>query len=162
PGIILPPFLDAHIHIPQWPIRGKFCDGIDGCPINGRLLAGLNRNVFPAEGKCSDANHTRRTIEAFGRDTLAHGVVGGWAYMTVHAPATATALNMLHEFWHVGLVLMNMNCAEYLRTDEPNVERDIENLSAEFGRRMVVTDRFAVAVNSPLRRRATSMARRLN
>src|SRR5438105_4825125 len=37
-GIILPPFLDAHIHIPQNPIRGHFMDGITAHPPEGRLI----------------------------------------------------------------------------------------------------------------------------
>ena len=49
-GWILPPMLDAHIHIPQHPIRGRFLEGITGSPPDGPLLAGLERNVFPAEG----------------------------------------------------------------------------------------------------------------
>jgi guanine deaminase len=160
-GIILPPFLDAHIHIPQWPIRGRFCEGITGHPPEGRLLAGLNKNVFPYEAKCSDANHTIQTVNAFANDTLSHGVVGGCAYMTVHAPATATALRTLSKYWSVGMVLMNMNCPENLRTDEPNLERDIQSLAAEFGQRCIITDRFAVSVNTPLRKRAVALAEKL-
>lgn len=161
-GVILPPFLDCHIHIPQWPIRGRFCEGIIGCPNEGRLLAGLNRNVFPFEARCADAEHVAQTVAAFRRDTLAHGVVGGAAYMTVHATAVGDALRALPGTWSVGLVLMNMNCPDYLRTDEANLERDITELAREFGRRMIVTDRFAVAVDSPLRRRAVALAERFN
>ncbi|HSV15580.1 MAG TPA: amidohydrolase family protein [Tepidisphaeraceae bacterium] len=159
-GVILPPFLDCHIHIPQWPIRGRFCDGVVGCPAEGRLLAGLNRNVFPYEARCAEPVHTIETVAAFREDTLAHGVVGGAAYMTVHAPAVAQALHDLPATWSVGLVLMNMNCPAYLRTDETNLDRDVESLAREFGRRMIVTDRFAVAVDSPLRRRAVALAER--
>jgi guanine deaminase len=161
-GIILPPFLDCHIHIPQWPIRGRFCEGVIGNPPEGRLLAGLNRNVFPFEARFSEADHVTTTVAAFEHDTLSHGVVGGAAYMTVHAPAAATALRSLPPQWSVGMVLMNMNCPENLRTDEANLERDIESLAAEFGRRSIVTDRFAVAVDSPLRRRAVALANKLN
>jgi guanine deaminase len=158
-GIILPPFLDCHIHIPQWPIRGRFCEGILGNPPEGRLLAGLNRNVFPFEAKCADPPHTQETVATFRRDTLAHGVVGGAAYMTVHTAAVETALSMLPDSWQVGLVLMNNNCPEYLRTDEPHLQRDIDGLARNFGRRLIVTDRFAVAVDSPLRRRASTLAK---
>jgi guanine deaminase len=59
------------------------------------------------------------------------------------------------------MVLMNMNCPENLRTDEANLERDIESLAADFGRRSIVTDRFAVSVDSPLRRRAVALAEKL-
>ena len=91
-GIILPPFLDAHTHIPQHPIRGRFLDGVAAHPAEGRLVAGLNRNIFPAEARCADPETAARIIDDFARETLAQGVVGGAAYMTVHAEATRLAL----------------------------------------------------------------------
>ncbi len=160
-GLILPPFLDAHIHIPQHPIRGKFMEGVGDNPPQGRLLAGLNRNVFPMEAKCSVDEHTRATVQAFLRDTLSKGVIGGAAYMTVHADAARTALELLPATWSVGLVLMNMNCPEYLRTSEASLEKDIRALAADFGRRLIVTDRFAVSVNTPLRTKAAKLAEEL-
>jgi guanine deaminase len=81
--------------------------------------------------------------------------------MTVHARATDIALSELSDFWSVGHVLMNQNCPDYLRTDEPNLDRDTRHLAKQFGQRLVITDRFAVAVNSDLRRRASSLARDL-
>jgi guanine deaminase len=80
--------------------------------------------------------------------------------MTVHAEATEIALEMLPQTWSVGLVLMNQQ-PEYLRTDEANLERDIRRLAEKFGRRFIVTDRFAIAVNSPLRQRAAKLAKEL-
>src|SRR5436190_15620093 len=80
-GILLPPLLDAHIHIPQHPIRGRFMEGVAANPDGGRLIAGLNRNVFPTEAKCANREYVERTVDAFFEDTLAHGVVGGSAYM---------------------------------------------------------------------------------
>src|SRR4051812_25847704 len=64
-GLILPPFLDAHIHIPQWPIRGHFADGVSEDAPDGRLLASLQRNVFPAEGRCADQTYARQVVEQF-------------------------------------------------------------------------------------------------
>jgi guanine deaminase len=159
-NLICPPLLDDHIHIPQHPIRGKFMDGIATNPDGGRLLAGLMRNVFPAEAKCRDREYTQRVVNEFLQGTLSKGVVGGAAYMTVHAEATEIALEMLPQTWSVGLVLMNQQ-PEYLRTDEANLERDIRRLAEKFGRRFIVTDRFAIAVNSPLRQRAAKLAKEL-
>jgi guanine deaminase len=136
-------------------------DGVEDNPAEGRLLAGLNRNVFPAEGRCADESITRQVVRDFHADTLAKGVVGGAAYMTVHAPATCIALEQLPDQWHVGLVLMNQNCPEYLRTDEGALERDIRSLQARFARRLIVTDRFAVAVGSDLRRRASRLSQEM-
>jgi guanine deaminase len=57
---------------------------------------------------------------------------------------------------------MNMNCPEYLRTDETTWQGDTEALARDFGRRVIVTDRFAVAVDSNLRLEAAGLASRLN
>jgi len=159
-GIIVPPLLDAHIHIPQHPIRGRFAEGIGPAPPGGRLLASLDRNVFPAEGRCEVAAHARDVIAAFHADTLAQGVVGGAAYMTVHAAAARVALEMLPDTWSVGLVLMERHCPAFLRTDTATLEADVAALAADFGRRLIVTDRFAVSVDTPLRRRGVALARR--
>jgi guanine deaminase len=156
-GMICPPFLDAHIHIPQHPIRGRFMEGVAGHPPEGRLLAGLNRNVFPAEAKCADISIAAQIVRDFARDTLAKGVVGGAAYMTVHETATDIALSNLHELWSVGLVLMEMNCPLNLRNDD-RVDESMRRAAESYGRRFIVTDRFAVAVGSDLRRRGVAIA----
>lgn len=157
-GILCPAFLDAHIHIPQYPIRGRFAEGVEEEADGGRLLAGLNRNVFPAEAKCSDETYAADCVRQFRDGTLSQGVVGGCAYMTVHARATEVALRDLGPAWSVGMVLMNQNCPEYLRTDEGNLDRDIRHLASRFGRRFIVTDRFAVAVSTELRSKAAKLA----
>jgi guanine deaminase len=159
-GLVLPPLLDAHIHIPQHPIRGRFAEGIGADPPDGRLLASLERNVFPAEGRCEGPAHARHVVADFLADTLANGVIGGAAYMTVHARATRIALEQLPEPWSVGLVLMNGRCPDYLRTDEPGLVEDVNALARDFGRRLIVTDRFAVSVDTPLRRAGVALARR--
>jgi guanine deaminase len=161
-GWMIPPMLDAHIHIPQHPIRGRFLEGISGSPEGGPLLAGLARNVFPAEGRCADPAIARAAIEEFREDTLAHGVTGGAAYMTVHASATRAALALLGPEWFVGLVLMERFCPAYLRTDVTNLDDDVAALANDFGKRLIVTDRFAGAVDGPLRRRGADLSRRFD
>lgn len=158
-GLILPPLVDAHIHIPQHPIRGRFLEGIVGMPPGGPLLAGLNRNVFPAERRCEDPVAAEQIVADFLIDTLAHGTVGGAAYMTVHTAATRVALKRLPREWSVGLVLMERNCPEYLRTEQASLETDVAALARDFGRRVIVTDRFAGAVDSPLRKRGVALAK---
>jgi guanine deaminase len=159
-GVMLPPLIDIHIHIPQHPIRGRFVEGVPDDAPQGRLLAGLQRNVFPAEIRCRQAEYVEQVVKEFYRDTLSHGVVGGAAYMTPSAMATEIALSLLPQSWSVGLVLMNQNCPTDLRTEEGALDADIERLAKRFGRRLIVTDRFAVAVNSPLRKRSVKLAER--
>ena len=157
-GVITPPFLDAHIHIPQHPIRGRFTEGVGANPPEGRLIAGLNRNVFPAEARCADPHVAEQVVESFFADTLANGVVGGSAYMTSHPAAARVALERLPKEWSIGLVLMNQNCPAALCTSEETLDADVRELAEDFGPRLVVTDRFAVAVNTPLRKRAVALA----
>jgi guanine deaminase len=160
-GVMLPPLLDIHTHVPQHPVRGRFVEGVPDDAPGGKLLAGLRRNVFPAEARCNDAPYAENVTRHFLADTLSHGVVGGAAYMTPSAMATEVALTVLPESWSVGLVLMNQNCPPDLCTDERTLEADVERLAKRFGRRLIVTDRFAVAVNSPLRRVGAALAERL-
>lgn len=160
-GIITPPFLDCHTHIPQFPIRGHFTDGLPDHLREGRLLAGLERNVFPQEARCADEEYAEAVVQGFAQAALSQGVAGGAAYMTVHAAAARTALRQMPAAWSVGLVLMNQHCPAFLRTDEANLERDVECLTEAYGRRLIVTDRFAVSVDTPLRRRAVALAGRL-
>ena len=157
-GVITPPFLDAHIHIPQHPIRGRFMEGVGGNPPGGRLIAGLDRNVFPAEARCADEHVARQVVESFLADTLANGVVGGSAYMTTHPQATRIALERLPATWSVGLVLMNQNCPRELCTDQATLYEVVEGLAKDFQKRLILTDRFAVAVGTELRTRAVTLA----
>lgn len=159
-GVMLPPFLDLHTHISQHPIRGHFVDGVSSASPAGRLIEGLKRNVFPAEARCNDLAVARAVTEGFAADTLSHGVVGGAAYMTSSPSATDAALSILPAFWHVGMVLMNQNCPENLRTDETSAAADLPRLAERYGQRFLVTDRFAYAVTSPLRRLAADIAGR--
>jgi guanine deaminase len=160
-GVMLPPLLDVHTHIPQHPIRGRFVEGIPDDVPGGKLLNGLQKNVFPAEAKCDNREVADRVVREFLADTLAHGVVGGATYTTPSVILAETALSILPESWSVGLVMMNQNCPPALRTNEATFEADVERLAGKFGRRLIVTDRFAVAVSSPLRRRGAALAKKL-
>jgi len=160
-GVVLPPLVDIHTHIPQHPIRGRFVEGVPDDAPQGKLLAGLQRNVFPAEARCRDQAHAADVVDDFLADTRAHGVLGGAAYMTSSPAATRVALERLPDPWQVGLVLMERNCPPELRIDAEEADRCVAELADRFGRRVIVTDRFAVAVDSPLRRRQAALAGRL-
>lgn len=161
-GLIMPPLLDCHTHLPQHPIRGHFADGVpDDCP-EGRLLASLARNVFPQEARMVRTRLAAQAVAGFAQDTLSQGVVGGASYMTVHPRAARLALSELSPLWSVGLVLMNQNCPSFLRTGEEALARDVDTLATEYGRRLIVTDRFAVCTDTSLRRRGVRLARQHN
>lgn len=158
-GLLVPPLLDCHTHIPQFFIRGRFLEGLEALPPGKGLLQGLHRNVYPAEARCGDVESAAEVTEAFLQDTLAHGTLGGVAYMTSHPVATRVALQRLPDTWRVGLVLMNQNCPTALAITPAEARLAMEGLYRDFGARLVVTDRFAVAVTSSLRQMAARFAR---
>jgi guanine deaminase len=160
-GLLIPPLLDCHIHISQHRIRGKFLAGVPFSVAGGPLLAGLNRNVYPAEGDCADVEHALAVSREFAADTLRHGTLGGVAYMTSHPHAARAALQVLPPTWRVGLVLMDQNCPAGLSISPGEARTALEGLARDFGDRVIVTDRFAVGCSSRLRRAAVEVARSL-
>jgi guanine deaminase len=159
-GVMIPPLVDVHTHVPQHPVRGRFIEGIPADAPGGRLLAGLRRNIFPAEAACDDAAVADRVVRGFLADTLSHGVVGGVSYMTPSLVATQVALDLLPDTWRVGLVLMDRHCPANLRTDPASLGKGVERLVEAHGDRLVITDRFAVTSTAPLRRLGAELARR--
>ena len=157
-GVITPPMLDLHSHLPQHPIRGRFDEGIENAPPDGRLLAALQRNVFPIEEKFAELEYARAVTDVFVADTLANGVVGGSLFLTVAAESAFDTMARLHPLWHGGMVLMDQNCPPGLCSNR-YVQPDLRNLAETLGRRLVVTDRFAVSTTSGLRQFGASIAR---
>ena len=97
-GVILPPLIDIHIHIPQHPIRGRFIEGVPDDATQGKLLSGLQKNVFPAEAKCHDVEHARHVVEAFRQSPTAEqfmliggDCVVGHCFVPYDAPITETS-----------------------------------------------------------------------
>ncbi|MFI5380023.1 MAG: amidohydrolase family protein [Tepidisphaerales bacterium] len=61
---ILPGFIDAHLHMPQWDRRG----------IDGYSVRQWQQNVgFPAEARLHDASVARQLAEDFASGLIAHG-----------------------------------------------------------------------------------------
>ena len=97
-GVILPPLLDIHIrHSPASHPRGDSPKALMATPPSGKLLAGLQRNVFPPR-RNTYREIAVRVVDDF-KHTLSHGVVGGAAYMTPSAVATEVALEILPTTW---------------------------------------------------------------
>lgn len=159
-ALLLPAMVDNHTHISQHFIRGNFDQGIAVNDPRGRLVASLQENVFPEEAKCAVDAHAAGVVAAFAAETMSRGTLGGVAYMTVHPTAVRVALKLLPDTWRVGLVLMDQQCPQYLRTDVSTLAEDVAQLVREFGDRLVISDRFAVACSTRLRVAGVKLAAR--
>jgi len=75
PHLLLPGFIDTHIHFPQAQVIASWAD---------QLLDWLNDYTFPAELKFADKAHADRIAEAFYDTLLSHGTTTAVAYCSSH------------------------------------------------------------------------------
>ena len=81
-AILLPGFVDAHIHYPQVEIIGSY---------GTQLLEWLNKYTFPTEAKFSDPEHARRIAEFFIAELLRNGTTAASVFCT-SAPGSVDAI----------------------------------------------------------------------
>jgi guanine deaminase len=139
--LLLPGFIDAHIHYPQTDIVGA---------PGGDLLTWLSRYTYPAEEAFADPAHARAVADFFLGQLLAAGTTTAAVYCTVHRAsveaffeaAAARSLRMV-----AGKVLMDRNCPPQLRDTVESGERDTRELLVRWhGRQRLqyaITPRFA-------------------
>ena len=75
-ALILPGFIDAHIHYPQTQVIGSY---------GSQLLDWLNRYTFPAERRFADPAHAARHARFFLDELWRNGTTSAVVYPTVHA-----------------------------------------------------------------------------
>ena len=75
-ALILPGFIDLHVHYPQTQIIGAY---------GKQLIDWLNRYTFPAEQQFADVNHAREVSKLFLDECLRVGTTTAMVYGTVHA-----------------------------------------------------------------------------
>jgi guanine deaminase len=142
PHLIMPGFIDTHIHMPQAQIIASW---------GAQLLDWLNTYTFPAESKFSDPGHAARIAGVFLDLLLAHGTTTAVAYCSSHpasvdayfAAAEARGLRMLG-----GKVMMDRNCPEGVRDTAQTSYDDTKALIGRWhgrGRALyAITPRFAI------------------
>jgi guanine deaminase len=111
--LIVPGFIDCHVHFPQLDIIGSY---------GAQLLDWLNQYAYPVEAKFADPDHAREVANAFVDELLRNGTTTALVFGTVHAhsadaifeAAEARSMRLI-----AGKVLMDSNCPEELR-DSPD------------------------------------------
>ncbi|MEA3066072.1 MAG: guanine deaminase [Sphingomonadales bacterium] len=75
PGLIVPGFVDAHVHYPQ----------IECIASHGeQLMQWLERHIFPAEKAFADRGHADQVAAFFLDELLRHGTTSALVFATVH------------------------------------------------------------------------------
>jgi guanine deaminase len=76
PGLIVPGFVDTHIHYPQTECIASHGE---------QLLHWLERHIFPAEAAFADRGHSDRVAAFFLDELLRNGTTSALVFATVHA-----------------------------------------------------------------------------
>ncbi|WP_298495014.1 guanine deaminase [uncultured Maritimibacter sp.] len=74
-GLILPGFVDAHVHYPQTGIIASW---------GKRLIDWLNSYTFPEEARFGDADYARAQADRYFDLVLSHGTTTTVSYCTIH------------------------------------------------------------------------------
>lgn len=159
PGaVILPGFVDAHVHFPQTRILGS---------ASGPLLDWLRAAVFPEEARFADRDYAAEVAEEFCADLLAQGTTSAAIFSSSHLDATDALFEALSASGlraQAGLTLMNRGAPADLLLDTTSAVEAAESLIARWhghddGRlRFCVTPRFALSCDAELLRAAARLA----
>jgi len=134
--LILPGFIDTHVHSPQIDVIASY---------GTQLLDWLERYTFPAEARHADPAFARDAAAHFLDALIAHGTTSAVVFPTVHKVSAdelfgAAAQRGMRLI--AGKVLMDRHAPDGLRDDVVQAERDCLDLIARWHGK----DRLAYAV----------------
>ncbi len=147
PGmLILPGFIDIHIHYPQTEIIASS---------STQLLEWLDKYTFPAEGKFKDKNYAQKIASFFLDQLLQNGTTTALVLTTVY-PQSVDALFEEAELRNMriiaGKMLMDRNAPDYLLDTPETGYEDSKSLIKKWhgkGRLLyAITPRFAITSTS--------------
>lgn len=160
--LIIPGFVDLHLHAPQYPNRGL---GLDK-----ELIPWLNHYTFPEEGKYSDLEYAEKVFKKLIKELWRVGTTRSVVFSSIHKESTKLLMDMFIESGlgaYVGKVNMDRNTASYLTEDTEESLRDTEEIIREYGDKSplvkpIITPRFLPTCTEKLLEDLGSMAEKHN
>lgn len=158
PRLILPGFVDTHVHYPQTRVIGR---------ASGPLLDWLDRTVFPEEARFRDAPYAQAVAAELCAQLLAAGTTSSSIFSSSSPLATDLLFQALADSGLralAGLTLMDQACPPELRVDRREALAACEDLICRWhghdGGRLgfAVTPRFALSCSRPLLEGAARLA----
>jgi guanine deaminase len=143
PGqLILPGFIDLHIHLPQTQVIASY---------GAQLLEWLEKYTFVEEQKYGDPAHAEAGAHFFLEELLRNGTTSAVVYGSVHAQSVEaffTESERLGTFMIAGKVMMDRNAPDALldtaQTGYDESKALIERWHGRGRQRYAVTPRFAI------------------
>jgi len=139
--LILPGFIDGHVHYPQMSVIASF---------GAKLIDWLNTYTFPEEAKFSNEDYAKATAEFFLAESLKNGFTTSSVFCTIHpesVDAFFTEAERLGLRMIAGKVLMDRHAPDNL-CDTPQTAYDqskalIEKWHGKGRNLYAITPRFA-------------------
>lgn len=147
--LILPGFVDTHIHAPQYVFAG--------CGLDLPLLEWLNKYTFPAETKFSSMEHAQRVYEALLQKTVAHGTTTACYFATIWTESSKLLAKLCQEHGQrafVGKVSMDRNSPPTYCEETSAAIKSAQEFVEEFPEtefvKPIITPRFVPTCTSEL------------
>ena len=148
--LIIPGFVDLHLHATQYPNRGL---GMDK-----ELIPWLETYTFPEENKYKDLAYAEKVFKRLINELWRVGTLRSVIFSSIHKESTKLLLDMFMESGlsaYVGKVNMDRNTPEYLMEDkDDSVEQTEEILIEYIGKselvKPIITPRFAPTCSDDL------------
>ena len=142
PHLIMPGFIDAHIHMPQTQVVASY---------GAQLMDWLNRYTFVEEQKLAQQGHAEKLAAFCLDELLANGTTTAAVYGSVHRQSAEAFFRESHRRntrMIAGKVMMDRNAPEALTDTAESGYRDSSDLIARWhgkGRQLyAITPRFAI------------------
>jgi guanine deaminase len=139
--LILPGFVDTHVHFAQTDIIASY---------GAQLLEWLEQYTFPAEARFADPVHAREVAEFFVAEMLRNGTTTAMVFATTHKGSVDAMFEAAHARAMrviAGKVLMDRNVPESVRDTADSGYEDSKTLIEQWHDRdrlgYAVTPRFA-------------------
>ncbi len=140
--LIMPGFIDTHVHYPQIDMIAAFGE---------QLLDWLNNYTFVTEANFGDAKIADDTSKFFLNQLLANGTTSALVFSTSHPQSVESFFNescRLNTRMITGNVLMDQNAPEHLCVSTEQGIRDTQNIIDKWHERgrqhVAITPRFAI------------------
>ena len=147
-GVVLPGFVDTHVHYPQLRIVGR---------LGHSLLDWLEQAALPEEARMAEIGYATETARRFVGALAAHGTTTALVFGSHFAPATASLFDAAEAAGLrivSGLVVSDRFLPPALRATVDGAYRDSTELIRRFHRRgrllYAVTPRFALSTTEAM------------
>ena len=148
-ALIMPSFVDMHLHAPQYPMLGM---GMD-LP----LIDWLNTYTFETEARFADLDFARRTYRRLASDLITNGTTRVCMFSSLHTDATLILMEELEKAGvtgYVGKVNMDRNGSAHLQETTEESKRETLRWLDECARfryvKPILTPRFTPSCTDEL------------